>query len=180
MSDMLAEFDKGMKKAQLAIKMQLLEACVQSSIKILIAAHEAKNYHYLTGNTYTSYMIGIYGDNELLQTVTITEVLGVKPPTRTKLTQGVGTVSFEDYETGKIFKVYISSFKTTDEDFGENTSRKFLMSYKPNVKTGFALVFTTGTEYSVIREGIVDTVTRAFDVSPDILLRNLKNIPLPI
>lgn len=161
------------------MKLQLLEACVQASIKILIAASVNKGFHNLTGNTLTSYMIGIYEDNKLLRCVSISEAADIKSPTHTKLTNSSGYAVFDDYDSGRTFKVYLQNMTRTDEDYGENTSRHFLMSFRPNVPKGFSLVFTTGTEYSVIKEEIVRTITTVFDVSPSILFDTLVSTPLP-
>lgn len=176
---MLKAFDRGMKKAEQAIRLQMINALVKASFKILSAAAEFKSYHYLTGNTYTSYMVGIYEDNNLIRTVTIYEAEDAKKPTSNKLTQGAGTKVIEDYETGRTFKVWLTKFIKTDEGYGEDTSRNFLKSFSPDVN-GFALVFTTGTEYSVIREGILQTIDATYDVTPDEFMSSLKQCPLDL
>jgi len=179
---MLAEFDKGIAKLESAMREQLLTALEKTAIDLLKNAELARKYHSLTGNTLTSYMVGLYEDGKLASTISIMDVSNLKSPTRNKLSQGEGRVKyFEDYDTGRMVTVRRENLLKTDEGYGMDTSLAFLSSFSPDGK-GYSMVFTTGTEYSTFIENVkgFNILTETMLQTANISLSNLKSVPLTI
>lgn len=106
-------------------------------------ALQNKGYEGFTGNTQTSYSVGIYQQGELKYIVSSQD--GQRRPVREKLKKGEVATLRNPYEgTGPKTRIGQVS---TDGLSGEASARKFLASYKPT-RNGFAMVMTTGTEYS--------------------------------
>lgn len=103
----------------------------------------------LTGNTISSYAFGVYYLGKLV-------VMGFnkksEPPIRNKLIKGETVTNFEDYD-GNIRDWFTANVQT-DGGYGTNSSMRFLQSYTTTRK--FAIVFTTGTEYSEYLENLRD------------------------
>jgi len=155
----------------------LYEALVSLAHELIQSAEFVKGYKNLTGNTLTSYAVGIYKDGALIE---IIQNSNLRPPVRVKLTRGEVWEDFRDYD-GNFRKKFVGKVET-DRGWGDDTSIQFLTSYDPpfrGSKTG--IVMCTGTEYSKFLEmdGInVLTATRkefeAFGES--MLVRNLRPI----
>ena len=156
----------------------LYQALVSLAHDLIKSAEFEREYRNLTGNTITSYAVGIYKDGALIE---IIQNSNRKPPIRVKLTRGEAWVKFKDYD-GNFRKKAVGIVKT-DKGWGDDTSINFLTSYDPpfmSSKTG--IVMCTGTEYSEFLEeaaGLnVLTSTRkeleAFGES--MLVRNLRPI----
>ena len=181
MQNNLAIFDKGIEKMNTMIFNQIIIALQKVAAKLLLHAELARTYHSLTGNTLTSYMVGIYVDDRLFNTMSVMDVDNLKSPTRNKITQGERYVVpwFEDYDTGRIVTVRRENLIKTDEGYGADTSREFLHSFTPSTK-GFSLVFTTGTEYSEFLQKVkgFNILTDTFIVTPDIALAELRSTKL--
>lgn len=180
MQNNLAIFDKGMRKLELLMQGQLISALEKIAARLLLHAELARTYHSLTGNTLTSYMVGLYADSKLFSTISITDVDNLKSPTRNKLTNGEGFVkSFEDYDTGRMVTVRRENLIKTDEGYGKDTARNFLSSFTPSTR-GYSLVFTTGTEYSEFLQKVkgFNILTDTFIVTPDIALAELRSTKL--
>jgi len=171
---------EGLAKGLTLIHNVISESLVEAAYKLLVQAETNKEYHNMTGNTLTSYMCGIYIDGRLSKIVTMYDAdMGLDKPKRGKLYRGSGSgfVYVEDYDTGKMVHVLKRNLIETDRDFGENTSRRFLMSYKaPSNK--IALVMTTGTEYSELLESVkrLDVLTRTYQDAAGIISNNWKKI----
>lgn len=158
----------------------LSESLVESAYSLLVHAETNKEYHNLTGNTLTSYMCGIYVDGKLRKIVTMYDAdMGIDRPKRGKLYRGSGsgTVYVEDYDTGKYVHVKKYTLAETDRDYGENTSRKFLLSYKAPLNH-VCLVMTTGTEYSEYLESVkrLDVFTHTYQDAASIIKNHWKKI----
>ena len=155
----------------------LYEALVSLAHELIQSAEFVKGYKNLTGNTLTSYAVGIYKDGALIE---IIQNSNLRPPVRVKLTRGEVWEDFYDYDGN--FRKWFVGIVETDSGWGDETSINFLTSYDPpfrGSKTG--IVMCTGTEYSEFLEmdGInVLTATRkefeAFGES--MLVRNLRPI----
>ena len=128
-------------------------------------------YRNLTGNTITSLAFGVYYMGNL-------EIMGFNnhypPPIRNKLIKGEELFNFEDYD-GNIRKYYRAKIQT-DAGYGTNTSMEFLQSYKPIGQ--FAIVFTTGTEYSEYLEKTrkLNVLSDGYDYSITAFLSSFKPI----
>lgn len=159
----------------------IADSLVEAAYYLLVDAETNKEYHNLTGNTLTSYMCGVYVNGKIRKIVTMYDAdMGIDRPKRGKLYRGngSGTVYVEDYDTGKFIHVKKYNLIDTDRDFGENTSRKFLMSYKTKPNS-VALVMCTGTEYSELLESIkkLNVLVQTYRNAERIIQNNWKKIP---
>jgi len=121
---------------------------------IVDIALSSKTYSGFTGNTQTSYSVGIYQDGNLLQIVSIGEAM--EDPVSPKIPQGKLAIYNPDgsgnqpsvYEDGdRVRRVY--GIAPVNTQSGEETARTILQNWNfGGTPPKFALVFTTGTEYS--------------------------------
>jgi hypothetical protein len=100
-----------------------------------------KEYSGLTGNTQTSYMVGIYYGKELR---TFKQGMWTAPAIRKKIPNGQHAFVSKPYEG---FPRGVIGMSDTDNKYGVETSQEFLESYRCP-EGSFAFVVTTGTEYS--------------------------------
>jgi hypothetical protein len=155
----------------------LYEALVSLAHELIQSAEFEKEYMNLTGNTLTSYAVGIYKDGALIE---IIQNSNLKPPVRVKLTRGEAVIGFTDYD-GNFRKKFVGIVKT-DSGWGDDTSIKFLTSYDPpfrGSKTG--IVMCTGTEYSEFLEmqgsNVLTATKKEFEAfGESMLIRNLRPI----
>lgn len=170
-------FDKGIRIAKDKIKRLILDKLKKVAEDLILDAEFAQGYNNLTGNTLTSYAVGIYYQYKLEEYIDIFEVdSGIDKPTSPKLTTGNGWVSVTHYDTGERVSVNRRTLDRTDEDYGFNTSREFLYDYTPD-NGGFVIVMCTGTEYSAVLEhGGLNVLTDTFQFSPRAFLSNLRKI----
>lgn len=128
-------------------------------------------YSNLTGNTITSLAFGVYYMGSL-------EVMGFNnhypPPIRNKLIQDETVINFEDYD-GSIRKYFRAKIQT-DAGYGTNTSMEFLKGYQSTRQ--FAIVFTTGTEYSEYLEKTrkLNVLSDGYDYSITEFIKSFKPI----
>lgn len=121
---------------------------------IVDVALSSKTYSGFTGNTQTSYSVGIYQDGNLLQIVSTGEAMA--SPVSPKIQQGELRIYNPDgsgnqksvYEDGgRVRRVY--GIAPVNGLSGEDTAREILQHWDfGGNPPKFALVFTTGTEYS--------------------------------
>ena len=172
---------KAKRKMKNILTAQMLECLTKAAYALLIDAETSKEYHNLTGNTLTSYMVGIYENGKLRRIVSIYQADSLKRPTSRKLSRGngKGVIRVEDYDSGRIIPVKKYKLVETDEGYGYDTSKSFLASYRPENSKGFSLVMCTGTEYSEYLESSkkLNTLTETFRISAKAILSNLKPIP---
>lgn len=155
----------------------LYEALVSLAHELIQSAEFEKEYKNLTGNTLTSYAVGIYKDGALIE---IIQNSNLRPPVRVKLTRGEAWVDFYDYD-GNFRKKFVGIVET-DRGWGDDTSIKFLTSYDPpfrSSKTG--IVMCTGTEYSEFLEwqgaNVLTATKKEFEAfGESMLVRNLRPI----
>lgn len=128
-------------------------------------------YRNLTGNTITSLAFGIYYLGKL-------DIMGFNnhypPPIRNKLIRGEELYDFEDYD-GNIRKYYPAKVNT-DAGFGKNSSMEFLKSYQSARQ--YAIVFTTGTEYSEYLEKTrgLNVLSDGYDYSISAFIKSFKPV----
>ena len=155
----------------------LYEALVSLAHELIQSAEFEKEYMNLTGNTLTSYAVGIYKDGALIE---IIQNSNLRQPVRVKLTRGEAVIGFTDYD-GNFRKKFVGKVET-DRGWGDDTSIKFLTSYDPpfrSSKTG--IVMCTGTEYSEFLEmqgaNVLTATRKEFEAFGEIMLvRNLRPI----
>lgn len=181
MGNNASETAKAKKRLKNILTAQMLECLTDAAYSLLVNAETSKEYHNLTGNTLTSYMVGIYENGKLRRIVSMYQADALSKPTSKKLSRGSGkgVIMVEDYDSGRIIPVKRYKLLDTDEGYGYDTSKSFLFSYKPSVQKGFSLVMCTGTEYSEYLESVkgLNTLTETFQISHKALLSNLKPIP---
>ena len=155
----------------------LYEALVSLAHELIQSAEFVKGYKNLTGNTLTSYAVGIYKDGALIE---IIQNSNLRPPVRVKLTRGEVWEDFRDYDGN--FRKWFVGIVETDSGWGDETSINFLTSYDPpfrGSKTG--IVMCTGTEYSEFLEmqgaNVLTATKKEFEAfGESMLIRNLRPI----
>ena len=155
----------------------LYEALVSLAHELIQSAEFEKEYMNLTGNTLTSYAVGIYKDGALIE---IIQNSNLRPPVRVKLTRGEVWEDFRDYDGN--FRKWFVGIVETDSGWGDETSINFLTSYDPpfrGSKTG--IVMCTGTEYSEFLEmqgaNVLTATKKEFEAfGESMLVRNLRPI----
>lgn len=159
---------------------QMLDALTHTAYSLLVHAETSKEFHNLTGNTLTSYMVGIYENGKLIRVVSMYDADSVEKPTSRKLSRGngVGVIRVEDYDSGRFIAVKKYSLVNTDEGYGYDTSKRFLAGYAPNMRKGYGFVMCTGTEYSEYLENSkrLNVLTETFTSSSKSFMSNLKPI----
>ena len=171
---------KAKRRMKNILSSQMLECLTKAAYGLLVDAEASQEYHNLTGNTLTSYMVGIYENGKLRRLVSIYQSDSLKKPTSRKLSRGdgKGVIRVEDYDSGRVIPVKKYKLLKTDEGYGYDTSKSFLFSYRPQISKGFSLVMCTGTEYSEYLESLkgLNTLTETFRISAKSILSNLKPI----
>ena len=138
--------------------MAQLEAYGENMIDNIIPIQ--RGFKNLTGNTITSFAYGTYLNKELYNI----GIYNGKSAIRWKMVNGeIFTGVDYDGNNRKWFRADVG----TDGGYGKETSVAFLENFVPN--GDYALVFTTGTEYSAFLEnhlqGNVLTDARTFSIS---------------
>jgi len=144
MDDIGTQFDKLMNKAMPNIDEQIMiqmNAFGEEMVDNIIPLQAG--FKNLTGNTITSFAYGVYLNKEL-QNIGLYDG---KSAIRWKLTDGE-VFKGVDYDGNEREMFYAEI--ATDLGYGKNTSIDFLENYVPSGY--YAIVFTTGTEYSVFLE----------------------------
>ena len=161
-------FAKGLRMIEDTIYNSLLDA----ADRLLIRVATNRQFVGFTGNTQTSYMAGIYQYGHLVGVVYQNN--WKEPTRRMKVRKGKVVYLANPYEghpravEGKV---------DIGENHGIQTSIKFLEGYKAPRK-GFALVVTTGTEYSVYIEQAMhlDVLTNTYMNAAEIINRSWRKI----
>lgn len=160
MATLTDEIRKGFDKADALIKTALLNMMSEFAYECIKDTQNQKEFMGFTGQTQTSYMAGVFHNGKLVGTVDNTYT---KKPVFRKLRMGESKYLKHPYEgKPRAAKGYV----WTDGGEGRDTSVAFLRSYKGVPKKGWAVVVTTGTEYSEYIESVrrlnVLTNTAAF------------------
>lgn len=171
--------NNGFKTFKKLMDAQMMDILTNASYRLLVDAEFSKEFQNLTGNTITSYMIGIFKKGKLARTVALKNVDGLPNPTRRKLSyKKDGVVVVEEYMTGKDRFVKLNNLVETDKMYGYTTAKRFLTSYKPEVYKGYGIVMCTGTEYSGYLEDVIglNVLTETFQITPRVLAQSLRPI----
>jgi len=139
MVDIRTQIESLMQKASPKIDEHIInqmDAFGAEMVKNIIPIQRA--FKNLTGNTITSFAYGVYLDKQMVKV----GYFNGNDPIRGKLTKDeyFGGIDYDG--TPRKFTGVIQ----TDGGSGKSTSLSFLNSYSPHGK--YAIVFTTGTEYS--------------------------------
>ena len=129
---------------------RFLLALYQLGYMLIRDAEFQAEYRNLTGNTVTSLAFGLYVDGALSDVVTLDK----EAPLRTKLTKGDVLTNFVDYD-GRLRKRFYAE-ADTDGGYGYDTSLTFLKGYRIPKKWKYAIVVTTGTEYSEYLQNVLN------------------------
>lgn len=172
-------FEDAMAKVKESLNGKILDALTNVAADLILDAEFEKEFNNLTGNTLTSYAAGIYVDRKLKRWVNIFNVdYDIDMPTTKKLSNKEGYQLVVHYDTNELIPVKTSTFIDTSDEYGYESSERFLKSYAPE-KDGYAIVMCTGTEYSAILEfGGLNVLTETFMKSPQLFLGNLRKIKL--
>lgn len=161
---------KGLKKAR-EMALEHIRKSLEDSCDELVN-HAVANYKSpigpFTGNTITSYAIGLYLDGNFSYYYSND---GIKPPVRVKLRKGERVLLAPDW-AGKTREFTGST--DTDDGYGERFSYNFLNTYKSKTK-GIELVMCSGTEYSTYIETVMkgNVLTSTFKNAQS-MLNNFK------
>lgn len=173
MSDNSRALRKGFNLAEKIIAGHLIANLVSICGNVLHKVAKNREFTGWSGNTQRSYMGGVYYKGRLVQIVN--QENWTHPALRKKLKKGQWGYLKNPYE-GVPRSVY--GAVDTDGKYGEDTSKIFLHQYKGCPKKGFAMVITTGTEYSEYIEGNgLDVLTNTFLEASEILANGFKPLP---
>lgn len=161
-------FAKGLRMIEDTIYNSLLDAAE----RLLIRVSTNRQFVGFTGNTQTSYMAGIYQYGNLVAVVN--QKNWREPVRRMKVRKGKVVYLANPYEGNPRA---VRGMVDIGENHGIQTSIKFLEGYKAPRK-GFALVITTGTEYSEYIEQAMhlDVLTNTYMNAAEIINRSWKKI----
>lgn len=162
------------KRARNIISGHVYDMLVKVCDCLLEDAEMSKEFRGFTGNTQTSYSCGLYVDGKL--SYYVSQDMWTKKPVRKKIPKGVTVYLKHPYEgdsrsvTGRV---------DVDGLYGKDSAFQFLKSFKDAPNNGFAIVMTTGTEYSVYIETVhhLNVLTDTRQNASHILLNNMKPIP---
>lgn len=165
--------EKGLEKGLAMIDDVIVQSLRQSCMDLLKEVQYHRSFRGFTGQTQTSYMGGLYVNGKLL--AIFNERNWLERPRRSKVPKGRGvwlSVPYEGDSRGVMGKVDIA------DPSGTSLSTKLLAEYKAPDK-GFAIVITTGTEYSELLESVrhLDVLTGTYMEAANIIERNWKKIP---
>ena len=165
--------DKGFAKGLALIERSFMIALHYASLELIHTALNNREYTGFTGNTQTSYTCGIFLNGKLIDVASSSESL--PKPIRRKIPFGKSVFLKRPYEGNQRLR---SGYVKTNREYGADTALRFINGYRAPGK-GFALVMTTGTEYSEFLEQEVglDVLTKTFKDAPGILAKNWRPIP---
>lgn len=143
-------FIDGKKVIDNLMRQRIITALYQLGYMLIRDAEFQAGYRNLTGNTVTSLAFGLYVDGVLSDVVTLDK----ESPMRTKLTKGDVLTNFVDYD-GRLRKRFYAE-ADTDGGYGYDTSLTFLKGYRIPKKWKYAIVVTTGTEYSEYLQSVLN------------------------
>ena len=164
--------ENGFAKGYQMIEDILFNSLANSLDALLIRVATNRQFIGFTGNTQTSYAGGVYV-NGRLEHVAVQRNWNSKP-VRMKVRKGSVVYLTHPYEgSPRAVKGQVD----IEEDDGLTLSLKQLEEYKAP-KRGLALMITTGTEYSVYIESVMnlDVLTNTFKEAATIINRNWKKI----
>ena len=166
-------FDEGVQMFKAIKNAYFIDKMARICYQLIDDAERKRQVDGFTGNTQPSYSWGFYIDGKLAFVISSGDRL--RKPIRLKIQKGKTIYLTRPYE-GKARSV--SGAVDVDNLYGQQTSLNFLQSYKGSPKKGYAIVMTTGTEYSVYLENTrkLNVLTETYQGLKSILLDNLKPI----
>lgn len=171
----LGEFRKSIRLLKHDVKVVAYDVYKKTALKVIREFMQMKSFQSFTGNTLLSFMAGVYLYGQLDMVYTMTEN-GLKP-IRKKIARGK-KVYLKNPMQGNPRWV-VGKVNTTDE-YGPETSRSFLESYKVP-KQSHSLVFVIGTEYYSLVDFNSASMNRAFNTTQTLanssLIDELRNLP---
>ena len=161
------------KKMEAETERHMLKTLAVTCDNLIEHALQEREFSGFTGNTQTSYSCGIYKNGKLIYVVSAGKEL--RKPVRKKIPLGKRVFLKRPYEgppravKGKV---------KVDSQYGQYTAEDFLESYKNVPKKGFAIVMTTGTEYSEYLENLVhlNVLGETYSWAKDILMNSITPI----
>lgn len=167
-------FDEGMQKARQIIFDHLFNILRGNVITLLHKAAVNREFQGFTGNTQTSYMGGIYVNGKLVELVNERDF--TEAPRSRKIQKGRARYLSNPYE-GK--PRWMRATVDTSNEYGAQTSERFLRSYTPAHKKGIAICICTGTEYSEYLEQVrgLDVLTATWMEAEKVLLSSMRPLP---
>lgn len=164
--------ENGFAKGLRMIEDVLFNSLANAADALLVRAATNRQFIGFTGNTQTSYAVGVYVNGGLSH-VSVQHNWS-EPPRRMKVRKGKVVFMGDPYEgQPRAVKGQVDIV----ENHGLTLSLKQLEEYKAP-KKGLALMMTTGTEYSVYIEQAMslDVLTNTFKDAARIIDRNWKKI----
>ena len=164
--------ENGFAKALEIIQDTIYNSLMDAAEKILVRVASNRQFVGFTGNTQTSYMVGVYQNGNLVGVVN--QKNWSDAPRRAKVRKGMVVYLSNPYEG---HPRAVKGMVDVSDNYGVDTSIKFLQGYKAPSK-GFSIVVTTGTEYSVYIEQAMnlDVLTNTYMNASDILNRSWRKI----
>lgn len=129
-------------KVEELVREQMRMRFINAGFKFLYHAWENREFQSFTGNTITSYAIGVYENGTLFDMYL--SVDGMIRPLMRKIGEDNLVYLERPYEGDERA---VRGRVDVDNEYGYEESRNFLQNYRPKTK-GYVLVVTTGTEYS--------------------------------
>lgn len=170
-SDNSRLFADGMRKASSLINDHLYAMLLDVAADYLSDMVRNKEYQGFTGNTQTSYSCGLYVNGKLADVI-VQRAFG-RNPIRLKVRKDERAFLKNPYE-GKSRAV--RGRVDVDSLYGAESAFDFLKSYKDIPRKGFAVVATTGTEYSEYLENVrhLNVMTGTWQSAKSIFESHLK------
>lgn len=170
MGDIEKQFNDGIGAIYNLVNKNQLNGLIALGRKLVsVILPKEKEYKNMTGNTITSYAFGIYQNGKMIHFGTN----NLPNPVTNKLKKGelFSGINYDGDYTD--FRATID----TDGKYGEDTSYQFLREYRPNTRS-FAMVITTGTEYSSYLENVrhLNVLSDSIDNIPDEFAKSFKPI----
>ena len=165
--------EKGLAKGLAMIDDVIVQSLRQSCMDLLKEVQRHREFEGFTGQTQTSYMGGLYVNGKLL--ALFNERNWLERTRRSKVPKGKFVWLDNPYEGGP--RGVLGAVDIADPS-GTSLSTKLLKEYKAPDR-GFAIVITTGTEYSELLESVrhLDVLTGTYMEAANIIERNWKKIP---
>lgn len=165
--------EEGFSAALYQINSYYIASLCELCARILRQVEQNREFMGWSGNTQQSYMGAVYANGKLVRI--INQKNWNRRALRKKLKNGEWGFLRNPYE-GEARSV--QGKVDTDGGYGKDTSLQFLYSYKRCPKNGYAIVITTGTEYSEYLEQALglDVLTKTFTDAPIILQNGFKPI----
>lgn len=161
------------KKMEAEKERHILKTLAITCDKLIKHACIAREYMAFTGNTLTSYSCGIYKNGRLVYVVSSGDNL--RKPVHKKVKLRKRVFLKRPYEGPG--RAVVGAVNVNDKS-GQYTAEDFLDSYKDVPKKGFAIVMTTGTEYSEYLENVVklNVLSNTYRKAGEILMNSIKPI----